>query len=205
MRTLFKLAAVLALAASCGSSSAPPKTDDFVGPWTFTSGTLAPMCGGAFMVPPFQLAGLTVGFTKVDASTIKLVSGTAGCEVRFKVTGATAAAEAGQTCTLDLGGALMTQAIAVNKWTLKLSGDQIDSDLAGTVVICMASGSGVLKRGVLDGGAPGSDAGKEAAAETGGDVAGEAAADVAGEAGGSSDAGDGGAPTDGNADAAETD
>jgi hypothetical protein len=153
MRNLMKLVLFLSLAASCGGGAVANQTDGFVGPWTFTSGTLMPVCLGGVSVPNFDLTGLPVAFTKVDDSTIKLVSGTAGCEVTFKVSGATATASpANQTCELALGGALTGMPITVNNWTLTISGDRIDSTLAGSVVVCMATGPGVLMRGLPDGG-----------------------------------------------------
>jgi hypothetical protein len=93
-----------------------------------------------------------------------------------------------QTCTLDVG-ALGPQTVAIDKWTLALSGDQIDNDIAGSIFICTASGTAVLVRGGSDGGAPDADAGKheggaEAANADGG----------APEAGGSDGAPEAGAP-----------
>jgi hypothetical protein len=145
------MAALTLSTAACGGGSAAPQTDSFVGPWTFTSGMLTPACGGGVTVPPFPLAGLSVVFTKVDDSTISLTAGTAGCTVKFTVSGSTATAAAGQTCTLDVAIAA-GMPIMINKWTLKLSGDQIDSDISGAVLICTATGTGTLTRGAPDAG-----------------------------------------------------
>jgi hypothetical protein len=153
-RGIFALAIVmLGAAASCSSGSGAPQTDGFVGAWTFTSGMITPNCGAGLTVPPFSLAGLPVVFTKLDDSTIQLQTGNAGCMVKFKVSGATASAEAGSTCMLDVGGALGPQNISINTWTLALSGDRIDSNLSGGVIVCTAMGSGVLMRGAGDAGA----------------------------------------------------
>jgi hypothetical protein len=161
----YLLAPVLVLALtvmpSCGGG-AGDQTTKFLGTWTFTSGQLTPTC--ALITTPFSLTGLPVVFTKVDDSTISLGLGTA-CAVKFKVAGAKATVEPQQTCTLDVG-ALGPQTVAIDKWTLSLSGDQIDNDIAGSILICTASGTAVLMRGGPDGGAPDADAGKhEAGAE----------------------------------------
>ena len=215
------LALMLALSVtpSCGGGGGD-QTAKFVGPWTFSSGQLTPMC--ALISTPFSLTGLPVVFTKVDDSTISLGIG-AACTVKFKVAGAKATVEPKQTCTLDVG-ALGPQTVSIVKWTLMLSGDdQIDNDIAGSILICTASGTAVLTRGGPDGGAPDADAGKheggtEAASVDGGapetgatdgapetgaaDTGAEAGADGGSEAGqpdaagaetGSADAGDGGA------------
>jgi hypothetical protein len=199
----------LACGAACGGSDAP-KTDQFVGPWTFTSGTLAPTCVGGITVPPFTLVGLTMVLTKVDDSTVSLTAGSAGCTVKFKVSGGTASAEPKQTCTLDVGGALMTQMIVVNSWTLKLAGsDRLDSDIKGAASICSVAGSGVLMRGAPDAGVPdaggASDGGKDTASEAG---AADAATDVTSEAGttdGGTDTTSEAGPTDAATEAGVTD
>src|SRR5260221_5382678 len=118
------------------------------------------MC--ALIATPFSLTGLRVVFTKADDSTISLGIG-AACTVKFKVSGDRATVESNQTCTLDVG-ALGPQTVAIDRWTLALSGDQIDNDIAGSILTCTASGTAVLMRGGSDGGAPeaGRDGGLEA-------------------------------------------
>jgi hypothetical protein len=145
----------LAVTPSCGGGGGD-QTVKFLGTWTFSSGQLTPMC--ALITTPFSLTGLPVVFTKVDDSTISLGIG-AACTVKFKVSGAKATVEPNQTCTLDVG-ALGPQTVAIVKWTLMLSGDQIDNDIAGSILICTASGTAVLTRGGPDAGAPDADAGK---------------------------------------------
>jgi hypothetical protein len=173
----------LAVTPSCGGGGGD-QTVKFLGTWTFSSGQLTPMC--ALITTPFSLTGLPVVFTKVDDSTISLGIG-AACTVKFKVAGGKATVEPKQTCTLDVG-ALGPQTVAIDKWTLSLSGDQIDNDIAGSILICTASGTAVLMRGGFDGGAPDADAGKnEGGAEvanTDGGAPEAAATDGAPEAGG---------------------
>jgi hypothetical protein len=150
------LASVLVLAAagpSCGGGGSGPATAQFVGPWTFTSGQLTPMCFGASL-SPVELKGLNVSFTKIDDSTISLTAN-AGCVVHFHVSGNQATVAAGQTCTLDTGTMLGTAAIMITTWTLSLSSDHIDTTIAGTASVCTASGTGVLVRGTSDAGVPG--------------------------------------------------
>src|SRR5262252_4715004 len=86
-------------AASCGGGG--DQTAKFVGPWTFSSGSLMPMCPIAG-VPTFNLMGLNVTFQKVDNATISLMLNT-GCAVKFTVSGNKATAPSGQSCALDLG------------------------------------------------------------------------------------------------------
>jgi hypothetical protein len=175
----------LAVAPSCGGSGGD-QTVKFLGAWTFSSGQLTPMC--ALITTPFSLTGLPVVFTKDDDSTISLGIG-AACTVKFKVAGAKATVEPNQTCTLDVG-ALGPQTVAINRWTLTLSGDEIDNDIAGSILICTASGTAVLMRGGPDGGAPDADAGKN-----------EGGAEVANADGGAPEAG----ATDGAPEAGATD
>jgi hypothetical protein len=150
--SLFALSLSLS-ASACGGGGGADETGKFVGAWTFQSGALAPMCLGSTLAP-FDLAGLPVTFAKVDASTISLTINPQ-CSVKFTVSGDHATAPAGQMCTLDLGGTLGTQPIMVTKWTLALSGDQIDNDIAGSASICTAAGTALLVRGTSDAGAGG--------------------------------------------------
>lgn len=151
---LTSLFALSAVAVSCGGSGGGgDDTAKFVGAWTFQSGELAPMCLGSTLAP-FELTGLPVTFAMVDVSTISLTINPQ-CSVKFTVSGSHATAPAGQMCTLDLGGSLGTQPIMITKWTLALSGDQIDNDIAGSASICTAAGTAVLARGASDAGAGG--------------------------------------------------
>jgi hypothetical protein len=158
-KTVLKLAllavATILTAPACGSPA--NRTADFVGPWTFSSGVLTPVCTlSSVMLQPLSLQGLPVTFTKVDDSTISLETGTAGCTVLFSVSGGTATAKPGQTCMLDVP-TLGPTSVGITSWTLTLSGDQIQSMLSGAVVICTASGAGVLVRGGGDASTTGGD------------------------------------------------
>jgi len=145
--TLFALTTLL-LAPACGGGGGGDQTTKFVGTWTFSSGELTPTC--SFISTPFMLTGISVMFAKIDDSTISLVIGTA-CTVKFKVSGGKGTVEPKQTCTLAVG-ALGPQAVAIDTWTLALSGDRIDNTIAGSISICQASGTAVLTRGAPDGG-----------------------------------------------------
>lgn len=157
---LWPLAALLAFGAapSCGGGAAAgDQTTNFVGPWTFQSGALTPVCP----IPglsPFDLTGLNLTLTKVDDATISLKIN-AACDVHFRVSGTSGTALPGQTCALDLGGALGMQSVAVTSWTLKIVGDEIDCTIAGKASICSASGTAVLVRGTTDAGVSNHDGG----------------------------------------------
>jgi hypothetical protein len=198
---------LLTLAPSCGGGG--DQTAKFVGPWTFSSGALMPMCKAITGVPTFNLAGLNVTFDKVDNSTISLTLNT-GCVVKFKVSGSKATAEAGQMCALDLP-TLGPVSVGIQTWTLTLTGDHIDNTIAGVALVCTATGTAVLVRGTTDagvrdagnagsGGHAGTDGGAGAggASGAGGAAGGNAGAGGASGAGGSdggvSDAGNGDAP-----------
>jgi hypothetical protein len=190
---------VVALGAqSCGSSASGDQTTKFVGSWAFSSGSLSPTCIGQ-QISSFDLTGLPVEFTKVDDATISLAIGT-GCTLMFHASGNSASVEAGQTCTLDLGDPLGMQSIMVTKWTLVVSGDEIDATIAGTASVCTAAGTGVLARRATDGGAgTGGDGGGAGAGGSGGATAGT----DGGAGGGGADGGAGvdGASTDALSDA----
>ena len=146
----------LVLAAGCGGGGVSgDQASKFAGAWTFESGMLTPMCGN-LAVPAFKLTGLPLVLTKVDDSTIKVVAGSAGCDLTFKVAGAVATATSGQMCTLDTGMPLGVQTITVTSWTLTLGGDRITTDISAGVtagiLACTATGSGVLAPGTPDAG-----------------------------------------------------
>lgn len=159
--------ALLAAALGC-SSGGGDDAAKFAGPWTFASGQLAATCPAIITAPePFPLAGLGVAITKVSGGAFDLSAGTTGkCKVRFNVTGtkATAVTNPPQSCILEVG-AFGEQTLGVTAWTLELDGEELKSTTTGTVLVCSLSGSGVLVRGVpdggvLDGGGDASDAAK---------------------------------------------
>jgi hypothetical protein len=163
LATLFA-AAWFMLAPACGGGGGGDQTTKFIGTWTFSSGDLTPTAGCP-ITAPFSLKGLTVTFAKVDNSTISLGIGTA-CTVKFTVSGAKATVEPKQTCTLDVG-ALGPMSVAIDAWTLTLTGDQIDNMIEGSILICKASGMAVLTRGGPDGGTNHADGGDAATHEGG--------------------------------------
>jgi hypothetical protein len=161
--TFFALTTLM-LTPACGGGGGGDQTTKFVGPWTFSSGELTPTAGCPISTP-FSLKGLPVTFAKVDNSTISLGIGTA-CTVKFTVSGANATVEPKQTCTLDVG-ALGPMSVGIDTWTLALTGDQIDNTIEGSILICKASGTAVLTRGVPDGGTNHADGGDAATHEGG--------------------------------------
>ncbi|HVU51609.1 MAG TPA: hypothetical protein VHL80_13030, partial [Polyangia bacterium] len=148
------LAALLALAAapSCGGGGGN-QTAKFVGPWTFSAGTLTPMCPLAGLtVPSFNLMGLNVTFQEVDGSTISLTLNTS-CVVKFKVSGSKATVAPNQTCSLDVGAPLGMVNIDITTWTLSLVGGHIDCTIDGSAAgLCTAMGTATLVPGTTDAG-----------------------------------------------------
>jgi hypothetical protein len=139
----------LALGASCGGQPLVGHDADaaafYVGKWTFQSGTLTPACP-KLMPPPFSLVGLSVTITEVDDHTIRVRAGSDKCTVTFSVDGNKASAKPGQFCELDTGALLGVQNVGVSSWTLTRpkEGKPLASFFSGAVVICAATGSGVL-------------------------------------------------------------
>jgi hypothetical protein len=148
------LALAISLGAACGGGAAGDQASKLTGTWKFQSGMLTPACGGGLSVPPFPLTGLSLTLTKVDDSTIQVVAGSAGCTLTFKVAGNVATATSGQTCMLDAGATLGgVQTISVKSWTLTLANDQLTTSISAGIIICTATGDGVLVRSTPDGGA----------------------------------------------------
>jgi hypothetical protein len=172
---------------SCGGNSGD-QTTSFVGPWTFSSGTLTPNCPilGASAPPNFDLAGLNVTFAKVDDTTIRLTLNVS-CVVNFNVSGGKGTVAANQACALDVPKLGMVS-VAITSWTLTLTNDHIDCTIAGSAEsnLCTAIGTATLVRGTTDGG-PRDAPGSETASETGGTS----------DAGAGMDGADGGAPETG--------
>ncbi len=155
VRATFALA--LTVISACGGGGVSgDQASKFAGSWTFQSGMLTPNCGAGFNVPPFMLTGLPLVLTRVDDSTIKVVAGSAGCDLTFKVVGAVATATSGQMCTLDTGMPLGVQTITITSWTLTLADARITTDISAGisagVFACTAAGSGVLAPGTPDAG-----------------------------------------------------
>jgi hypothetical protein len=135
--------------AGAGGSTATDATSPFVGSWTFDSGQIAPNCQG-ITPSAIQLTGNKVAITKVDSGHINLSFSNSelDCSVAFAVSGATATAEAGQTCSIAVMGTSGT--FDVGTWTLTESGNSISMTISGTasvsVVSCTPAGTAVLGR-----------------------------------------------------------
>lgn len=129
--------------------SAADATTPFVGSWTFDSGSVTPMCTGV-TVAAIQLTGNAVSITRIDATHIgfSFSNSELSCNVDFTVSGTTATAETGQTCSISVMGVSTT--FDVSAWTLTESGNTISMTVSGTakvaVVSCSPSGSGMLGR-----------------------------------------------------------
>ena len=149
--------AAVALLLGCGSSGGNGggnPADAFVGGWTFDAGSIMPMCSGV-NIGAIDLTGVGVALTKVDATHVQLVSTTGiMCDVTFTASGSTATVAANQSCTLTVQGTVVT--INITSWTLMLSGDTIDSSMAGTatisIVSCAPTSTGTLTRPASDAG-----------------------------------------------------
>jgi hypothetical protein len=157
-------AVALALAGGCSSSgggSGGVTADNYVGNWTFQSGSIVPNCSGGISVPTIDLTGDTVAITKVDATHVAAMIGGGGgaaapvmCNVTFTVDGSTAKANSGSTCAINDNGIAAT--VTVTSWTLTLSGNQIDMSMAGTasvsILTCAPTSTGTLTRSSSDAG-----------------------------------------------------
>jgi hypothetical protein len=133
----------LGCALAIGAMACNDKTgaDKFVGSWVY-AGAIDPNCQGIAAV---DLTGDAVTITAPDSSHIS-VELAGYCTVAFDVDGFTATASSGQKCTFDIPS-LGPQAIAITKWTLTITGDDvITSDFTGSILICFPTGSGTLTR-----------------------------------------------------------
>jgi len=144
------LSALLAACGGGGSSSA----DAFVGRWTYSEGMLVPsMCTVPVIgeVPPISQVGQSMTITKESDSRLSVDAGS-GCVLKFSLSGSTATADAGQTCTV-----MSVVVLQISSWTLVLSGDSLTSTQSGSAAIggpsCTAMGTGTLMRSSGDAGA----------------------------------------------------
>ena len=136
---LVGLGCALAIGAvACNSKSGAEK---FVGSWIY-AGAINPNCQGVAAV---DLTGDAVTITATDSSHIK-VDLAGYCTIAFDVDAFTASASGGQSCTFDIP-TLGPTAIAITKWTLTMTGDDVvTSDFTGSVLICVPTGTGTLTR-----------------------------------------------------------
>jgi hypothetical protein len=132
-----------------GGSTAADATSAFVGSWTFDGGQIAPTCKGV-SVGAIALTGNKVSITKIDSGHIDLSFSNSelACSVAFAVSGSTATAEAGQTCSITVMGTSST--FDVGTWTLTESGNSISMTISGTasvsVITCKPAGTATLSR-----------------------------------------------------------
>jgi hypothetical protein len=149
---------VLALAAGCGSNSNSTTSSDggadgFVGVWTFSSGQIVPNCSG-LQVSNFDLTGDTVTIEKVDTSHVQMVVNASGlqCNIAFALSGSTAQASQGQSCTATFDG--QTATITVKSWTLTEASGTLTSVMTGSasvsVFTCAPTSTGTLVPGSSD-------------------------------------------------------
>jgi hypothetical protein len=148
--TIFRATLLTALlaGAGCGSSSSSDAAAKFTGAWAFNPGTATCTTGAI----SFPVTGLAVTITESDSMHIALSAGS-GCTINFSVSGATATAASGQSCTLQFSG--VSQTITVSSWTLMLAGDQITNNASGTATICPLTVTGTLVKGTADAGTSG--------------------------------------------------
>jgi len=138
---------------ACGGSSSSDVATPFVGDWTFDTGMVNATCTGGLPNGMFPLAGLTGTITRVNNTQIMLTAN-ASCVINFNVSGTTATAASGQTCTLNTP-TLGPQQIDITSWTLTMSGATLATSIMGTAVggLCNAAGTGTLsKHAATDGG-----------------------------------------------------
>jgi hypothetical protein len=149
-----------ALLIGCGSSNGGGGGDPaaaFAGNWTFASGSIMPACSGV-QIDNIDLTGVPVMLTHTDPTHVSLVSTTGiTCDVKFNVSGTTATAAAGQSCTIDAGGTFGQVTVNISSWTLSLSGSTLTSNMNGTaavlIVSCVPTSTGTLtKTSGTDGG-----------------------------------------------------
>ncbi|HVV48471.1 MAG TPA: hypothetical protein VHO06_02330, partial [Polyangia bacterium] len=130
------------LLAGC-SSSADTSSDPaaaVAGSWTFTSGSIDPMCDtsalGGTTIPPFDLTGDTLTINRVTSTQVSTALNGTGfmCDVNFSVSGSTATASPNQTCvfTVSIGGSNQPVTVDVSSWVLKVSGDTLSMTFSGT-------------------------------------------------------------------------
>jgi hypothetical protein len=109
MKTLC-LVTIALLAAACSDSS----TEAFIGTWSWRPGQIeTDTCDGAT-----SITSVTGTFKLSAGVSVPLVSTNSYCTINFQVSGDTATAEAGQSCTIVSSGVSVTNDI--NTMTLTL-------------------------------------------------------------------------------------
>lgn len=133
------LAGVLSAAAGCSS------TDDFVGSWKYTSGTLTTNCQGESSTDP-----LTGNITINEGSSSDLVLVDDQCSLKLTIDDDKATLDGSQTCVSDGGEITMT----FNTFTFKVDDTTAHLSSSGTATVstggvsitCTLSGSGDLEK-----------------------------------------------------------
>ncbi len=155
-------AAAALLVLGCGSSSISgggggDPAAAVAGSWTFTSGSIQPMCTPTLgtVNDPVDLTGDTLTIVRVDSThvTTSLMGNGLMCNVNFTVSGTTATAESGQTCavTIPVGTTSTAVVIDISSWTLTVSGDTLTNAMAGTASVaglltCTPTADGMATR-----------------------------------------------------------
>jgi hypothetical protein len=151
-----ELAAGVLLLACSSSSGGSGNAAEFIGKWTYSSGSATPMMcsvfGTAIPATPVALTGQQVTINMgVDSSHIQFSASTS-CTINFTVSGATATAAVGQMCTFTFDNVPVV--VDVSSWTLMLSEDTVMTSFFGSAPIggasCAASGGGTLSRLATD-------------------------------------------------------
>jgi hypothetical protein len=151
-------AAAALLVLGCGSSSingggGGDPAAAVAGSWTFTSGSIQPMCN--LTIAAVDLTGDTMTIVRVDSThvTTSLMGNGLMCNVNFTVSGTTATATAGQTCvvTVPVGTTSTAVVIDISSWTLTISGDTLTNAMAGTataagILTCTPTADGMATR-----------------------------------------------------------
>ena len=134
---LIGLVAGLAIGVGCSEKTG---AQNFVGTWTY-AGAINPNC---MDVAPIDLTGSVATITATDSSHI-VMNLVGFCMVNFEVDGFSATASAGQSCSLNIPG-LGPVPVAIQEWTMMVSGDVISSDVTGAAFGCFPGGMGTLTR-----------------------------------------------------------
>ncbi|HLK89639.1 MAG TPA: hypothetical protein VKZ18_07090 [Polyangia bacterium] len=146
------------LLVGCSSSGGGTTTDQsaaLVGSWTYSSGSIDPMCN--LTISPFDLTGDTMTVTKVDNTHVQtmLTGNGVMCDVTFSVSNGVAAAEPNQTCAVTemvTGFGNVAVTIDITAWTLTVSGDTLTMSMNGTAsavggaLTCTPMASGTATR-----------------------------------------------------------
>lgn len=129
------LAGVLASAAACSS------TDDFVGSWKYTSGSMNITCGNSDPITVTLSGNVTIN----EGSSSDLILVDEDCSLKLKTDGDKASLDGSQTCTAEGGDSLTYSAFTftVDDTTARLSASG-SARVQG--VDCTFSGSGDLEK-----------------------------------------------------------